>query len=151
MEKNTTKTSWKQSDKTLSVRDILAICLGNWKWLLLSFAVCMLAATYYCVKTVPVYVRSSSVLIKEDRKSGSVQSDVSQAFSNMGVGVTKVNVYNEIVNFKSPDLMLQVAKNLNLDVNYQLKGLRYFHTIYGIDLPVKVSFLDLERSRFSGM
>ena len=151
MEKNTTKTSWKQSDKTLSVRDILAICLGNWKWLLLSFAVCMLAATYYCIKTVPVYVRSSSVLIKEDRKSGSVQSDVSQAFSNMGVGVTKVNVYNEIVNFKSPDLMLQVAKNLNLDVNYQLKGLRYYHTIYGIDLPVKVSFLDLERSRFSGM
>ena len=151
MENNNIKTNWRQTDKTLSVRDVFALCLGNWKWLLVSFAICMLLATYYCIKTVPVYVRSASVLIKEDRKSSSVQSDVSQAFSNMGVGLTKVNVFNEIVNFKSPDLMLQVAKNLNLDVNYKLKGLRYFHTLYGTSLPVKVNFLDLESSRFSGM
>ena len=151
MENTTTKATWKQTDKTLSVRDILSICLGNWKWMLVSLAVCMLAATYYCIKTVPVYQRSASVLIKEDRKGSTVQGDVSQAFSNMGMGMAKVNVYNEIVNFKSPDLMLQVAKNLNLDVDYKLKGLRYYHTIYGTSLPVKVSFLDLERSRYTGM
>ena len=151
MESNTNKSSWKQTDKTLSVRDVFALCLGNWKWMLVSLAVCMLAATYYCIKTVPVYSRSASVLIKEDRKSSSLQGDVTQAFSNMGVGMAKVNVFNEIVNFKSPDLMLQVAKNLNLDVDYKLKGLRYYHTIYGTGLPVKVSFLDFEKSRYSAM
>ena len=123
MENNTNKATWKQTEKTLSVRDVFAICLANWKWLLASIIVCMLAATYYCFKTVPNYVRTAQVLIKEDRKSSTVQGDVSQAFSNMGMGITKVNVYNEIVNFKSPDLMLQVAKNLNLDVDYKVKGL----------------------------
>ena len=151
MENNTNKATWKQTDKTLSVRDVFAICLANWKWLLISFAICMLAATYYCIKTVPTYSRSASVLIKEDRRSSTIQGDVSQAFNNMGMGITKVNVYNEIVNFKSPDLMLQVAKSLNLDVDYKLKGLRYYHTIYGTGLPVQVSFLDYERSRFSEM
>ncbi|MBQ1168249.1 MAG: hypothetical protein II143_04020, partial [Bacteroidales bacterium] len=152
MENNTpNKATWKQTDKSLSVRDVFALCLGNWKWMLVSFALCMLLATYYCIKTVPTYVRSASVLIKEDRRSSTVQGDVSQAFSNIGMGVTKVNVFNEIVNFKSPDLLLQVAKNLNLDVDYRLKGLRYYHTIYGTELPVRVSFLDFEKSRFSGM
>ncbi len=135
----------------MSLRDVFAICLGNWKWMLVSFVLCMLLATYYCIKTVPVYERSASVLIKEDRRSNTVQGDVSQAFSNMGMGITKVNVFNEIVNFKSPDLMLQVAKNLNLDVDYKVKGLRYYHTLYGTSLPVQVSFLDFQKSRFSGM
>ena len=135
----------------MSLRDVFAICLGNWKWMLVSFVLCMLLATYYCIKTVPVYDRSASVLIKEDRRSNTVQGDVSQAFSNMGMGITKVNVFNEIVNFKSSDLMLQVAKNLNLDVDYKVKGLRYYHTLYGTSLPVQVSFLDFQKSRFSGM
>ncbi len=151
MENNTTKATWKQTDKTLSVRDVLSLCMGNWKWMLVSLAVCMLLATYYCIKTVPTYERTASVLIKEDRKGSTLQGDVSQAFNNMGVGMAKVNVFNEIVNFKSPDLMLQVAKNLNLDVDYKLKGLRHFHTIYGSGLPLQVSFLDYERSTFSGM
>ena len=151
MENNTNKTSWKQTDKTLSVRDVFGILLGNWKWLLVSFAICMLAAMYYCIKAVPVYYRSASVLIKEDRKSGTIGADMSQTFNNMGLGVSRVNVYNEIVNFRSPDLMLQVARNLNLDVDYKLKGLRYYHTIYGTGLPVKVNFLDYERSCFSAM
>ncbi len=151
MENSTNKITWKQTDKILSLRDVFAICLGNWKWMLGSFVLCMLLATYYCIKTVPVYERSASVLIKEDRRSNTVQGDVSQAFSNMGMGITKVNVFNEIVNFKSPDLMLQVAKNLNLDVDYKVKGLRYYHTLYGTSLPVQVSFLDFQKSRFSGM
>ena len=151
MENTTNKPSWKQTDKTLSIRDVFALCLGNWKWMLVSFVLCMLLATYYCIKTVPVYERSASVLIKEDRRSNTVQGDVSQAFSNMGMGITKVNVFNEIVNFKSPDLMLQVAKNLNLDVDYKVKGIRYYHTLYGTSLPVQVSFLDFQKSRFSGM
>ena len=151
MENTTNKPTWKQTDKILSLRDVFAICLGNWKWMLVSFVLCMLLATYYCIKTVPVYERSAAVLIKEDRRSNTVQGDVSQAFSNMGMGITKVNVFNEIVNFKSPDLLLQVAKNLNLDVDYKVKGIRYYHTLYGTSLPVQVSFLDFQKSRFSGM
>ncbi len=148
---NITNNPQQPEESGLSLRDILALCISHWKWFLLSLIVFMLGATYLIVKTVPVYTRSASVLIKEDRKSGSIGGDISGDFNNMGFGVTRVNVNNEIVNFRSPDLMLQVAKNLNLDVDYKLKGLRYYHTIYGSSLPIQVNFLDLSQSRGSGM
>ena len=135
-----------QEESNLTLKDIWALCIGHWKWFALSLAAFLLIATAYIIKTVPVYTRSASVLIKEDRKSGSVAGDISSAFSNMGLGVTQVNVNNEIINFTSPDLMLQVVQNLNLNVDYKVKGLRYKHTIYGSSLPVQVQFLDLGRN-----
>ena len=114
-----------REDNNLTLKDIWGLCARNWKWFAMSLAVCLLAATFYIIKTTPVYSRSASVLIKEDRKSGSVSSDISSSFTDLGFGQTRVNVNNEIINFLSPDLMLQVVKNLNLDVNYQVKGLRH--------------------------
>ena len=140
-----------QEDNNLSLKDIWALCVNHWKWFAISLAVCLLAATYYVVTTVPVYTRSASVLIKEDRRSGSVSSDISSAFSDLGFGQTRVNVNNEIINFLSPDLMQQVVRNLHLDVDYKVKGLRYKHTIYGSSLPVQVEFLDLGRNESAGL
>ena len=140
-----------QEDNNLSLKDIWALCVNHWKWFAISLAICLLAATYYVVTTVPVFTRSASVLIKEDRRSGSVSSDISGAFADLGFGQTRVNVNNEIINFTSPDLMLQVVRNLNLDVDYKVKGLRYKHTIYGSSLPVRVEFLDLGRNESAGL
>ena len=135
-----------QEENTLTLKDLWALCIGHWKWFALSLAAFLLIATAYIIKTVPVYTRSASVLIKEDRNSGSVAGDISSAFTDMGLGVTQVNVNNEIINFTSPDLMLQVVQNLNLNVDYKVKGLRYKYTIYGSSLPVQVQFLDLGRN-----
>ena len=135
-----------QEETTLTLKDIWSLCLGHWKWFTISLAAFMLIATAYIIKTVPVYTRSASVLIKEDRKAGSVSSDISSAFSDMGLGVTQVNVNNEIVNFTSPDLMLQVVQNLHLDVDYKVKGFRYKYTLYGSSLPVQIDFLSLGRN-----
>ena len=140
-----------QEDNNLSLKDIWALCVNHWKWFAISLAVCLLAATYYVLTTVPVYTRSASVLIKEDRRSGSVSSDISAAFTDLGFGQTRVNVNNEIINFLSPDLMQQVVRNLHLDVDYKVKGLRYKHTIYGSSLPVQVEFLDLGRNESAGL
>nr|MCR5549254.1 chromosome partitioning protein ParA [Bacteroidales bacterium] len=130
-------------DNALTIKDIWALCISHWKWFALSLAVCLAGAAFYVFKSVPVYTRNASVLIKEDRKSGTVAGDISSAFNDLGMSVTKVNVNNEIVNFTSPDLLLQVAKNLELNVDYKLKAIRYLHTLYGSSLPVKVEFLDL--------
>ena len=135
-----------QEDKSLSLRDIWSLCLHNWKWFALSLVLCLLAATFYILKTTPVYSRSASVLIKEDRKSGSVSSDISSAFTDLGFGQTRVNVNNEIINFSSPDLMQQVVRNLDLDVDYRKKGFFHDRTLYGSSLPVKVHFLSVGRN-----
>jgi uncharacterized protein involved in exopolysaccharide biosynthesis len=56
-----------QEDNSMSLKDIWALCLGHWKWFVLSVAVCLAAAAVYTFKTIPVYTRSASVLIKQDR------------------------------------------------------------------------------------
>lgn len=127
----------------LSLRDIMVIVLDHWKWFVLSSIVCLLAGILYVLHYTPVYSRSASILIKEDIKNTSAL-DVTSSFSDLGFGVSRVNVNNELVNFQSPDLMMSVVRNLDLDVNYSSKGT--FHNIprYGTNLPIKVRFLSVE-------
>ena len=140
-----------QEENNFSLNDIWALCIGHWKWFVISLAICLLLASLYILKTVPVYTRSASVLIKEDRKSGSVSGDISSSISGLGLGLSQVNVNNEIVNFTSPDLMLQVVKNLHLDVDYKVPNWRIKRTIYGSSLPIQVEFLSLGRNESASL
>ena len=140
-----------QEETPMSIRDIWNLCINHWKWFVLSVVVCLAAASFYILRSVPVYSRSSSVLIKEDRRSGSVSADIASAFSDLGVGQTWVNVSNELVNFTSPDLLMQVVKNLNLDVNYTRDGFFHDYTLYGSSLPVRVRFLDIPQNAGAAM
>ena len=140
-----------QEENPMSIRDIWNLCINHWKWFVLSVVICLAAASFYILRSVPVYSRSSSVLIKEDRRSGSVSADIASAFSDLGVGQTWVNVSNELVNFTSPDLLMQVVKNLNLDVNYTRDGFFHDYTLYGSSLPVRVRFLDIPQNAGAAM
>ena len=130
-------------EEPLSIKDIWNLCISHWYWFAIAVAICLAVAAFYILRTTPVYTRSASVLIKEDSKGRSVATDVSAAFSDLGFGQTRVNVNNEIVNFKSPDLMLQVVKNLNLNVNYKIDGRMHDWSLYGSGLPMNVQFLSL--------
>ena len=139
-----------EQEQSITLREIIALCLARWTWFVGSIAVCLLLGTVYLLKTQPVFTRSASVLIKEDGKKSSSIGDVSQAFSDMNLGLGRINVHNEIINFTSPDLMLEVVKRLHLETNYQMesglfkKGHRLYNpTLYGSSLPFTVSFLDL--------
>ena len=151
METQKTVNNAPQEENPMSIRDIWNLCISHWKWFVLSVAVCLAAAAFYILKTVPVYSRSSSVLIKEDRRSGSVSADIASAFSDLGVGQTWVNVGNELINFTSPDLLMQVVKNLNLNVNYTRDGFFHDYTLYGSSLPVRVRFLDIANNAGAAM
>ena len=148
---NTVNNPKPQEENPMSIRDIWNLCISHWKWFVLSVAVCLAAACFYILRTVPVYSRSSSVLIKEDRRSGSVSADIASAFSDLGVGQTWVNVGNELINFTSPDLLMQVVKNLNLDVNYTRDGFFHDYTLYGSTLPIRVRFLDIPNNAGAAM
>ena len=151
METQKTVNNTPQEENPMSIRDIWNLCVNNWKWFVISVAICLAAAAFYILRSVPVYSRSSSVLIKEDRRSGSVSADIASAFSDLGVGQTWVNVSNELINFTSPDLMMQVVKNLNLDVNYIRDGFFHDYTLYGSSLPVRVRFLDIPQNAGAAM
>ena len=132
-----------QEENGLSLKDIIGLCLGHWPWFVASVLLCLLIAAYKIITTPPVYTRYASVLIKEERKGRSIGVDISSEFANLGLGVGLVNVNNEIINFSSPDLMLQVVKNLELNTDYFYQAKRYDLTLYGSSLPIKVQFPSL--------
>jgi len=139
-----------QQDQLFSLRELWSMCLSRWMWFVGSVGLCLLVAVIYILKTPPVFTRQTSIMVKEEVKGKGITADVSQQFSDLGFINSRVNVYNEIVNFSTPDLMVEVVKRLHLETNYKMAGglfktghRLYDRTLYGSSLPINVEFLDM--------
>lgn len=141
---------FRPADDFISLQDLLRLCLANWKWFALSLAVCLCAAAAYLLTTPPVYTRSASILVKVDAK-GQSATDAAGVLGNIDIFQTNTNVNNELISMQSPAVMLDVVKRLDLDVDYTTDGNFYRRVLYGSDLPVKVSFLDLRDNETASM
>lgn len=129
------------SNSVIKLQDLLYLCLKNWYWIVISIIVCMGIACLYLVKATPIYTRTASILIKEDKgKSGA--SATLDAFSDLGIAQATSNIENEISTLKSPDVIEDVVRRLHLDVSYAGDGAFHRSVLYGSSLPVNVSFPD---------
>lgn len=134
----------------LRLQDLFALCIDKWKWFVLSLILFVGLAVVYLLVTPPVYKRTTSLLIKEgDKKGVSSLSSVVNAFADMGIFNTNVNVSNELSSIQSPDVILEVIRRLNLDVDYKTDGQFHRETLYGRTLPLSVTFKDLAYNDFS--
>ncbi len=122
----------------LRIKDILYICLAKWQWFVLSLAVCLGGATVYLLRTVPVYTRTATILIKDDSNGNTAGANMT-SFGDLGLVTTTSNVANEIATLKSPDLMREVAARLALNMTYTVEGRFHKEIIYGKQLPVRVT------------
>lgn len=132
-----------QTDDFMRIQDLFTLCLAQWRWFVLSLAVCLAVAVYYVLSTPLVYTRTASLLIKEDSKGQSLSSDVGSSFAELGLVQSNTNVNNEMVSLQSPSVMYDVVRRLHLDVEYRVDGSLYRPVIYGRSCPVQVSFPDL--------
>ena len=132
------------SQSAISLKDLGLLYLSKWYWFIISVFVCLLLAMCYLLRTPATYTRSASILIKEDAKGNSMSTDIASTFSDMGMLKTNTKIENEIVNFKSPDLMYEVVRRLHLDVNYTTDGHFHRNVLYGDQLPLQVTFCDLQ-------
>jgi len=96
------------------------------------------AGFIYLLCTPNVYTTKASILIKDDSvgKSAGVED-----FSDFGLFQNKTNIQNEITTLKSADLMEEVVRRLNLDMNYYLPGKFHKTVAYGTNLPITVSMV----------
>lgn len=140
-----------QGDDFLRLQDLFYLCLARWKWFVLSLFVTMGAAGYYLLSTPNVYQRTASLLIKDESKGSSINNDVESMFSDMGLGGTKSNVNNELIAIKSPSVLLEVGKQLKLNVDYAVDGRFHRNVLYGNDLPVTVQFLTIGEEHYGSM
>lgn len=120
------------------VKDFIFLCLDKWKWFVLSAFIFVALTVLYLLATEPRYERTASIMIKEEDQTSSMLSGQLGAFSSMGLFNNTSNVSNELLALKSPAVVMEVVKTLNLDMNYsKRKGLRRV-TLYGKTLPVNV-------------
>lgn len=130
-----------QADTSISMLDLLFICLSHWKWFLASVAICMSLMTLKIWRTVPVYTQSAQILLKQDR--GRNSSGSSAVLREMGVSDGTNNITNELYTLRSPAICLEAVKSLHLDVNYYALGTFYNKALYGTTLPVTVTFPEI--------
>lgn len=130
------KNTAKQTDDTINLQDMLALCLSKWKWFVVSIVCCLSIAIAHLLTTPPSYKRSASVLVKEDSKgSSSLMSELS-SISDMGMFNANTNVNNVVTMMQSPALVYDVVKRLHLEYNYTTDATFRKETLYGLSLPI---------------
>ena len=115
MEKKTQTVAVADDPNAFSLKDFLITCLSQWKWFVISVIFFVAVGMLKVVRQQPVYSRTMSVLIQDDDNTGGL--DVASAFKDFGIGGVSANVYNELISLKSPAVMFEVVKRLNLNIN----------------------------------
>ena len=132
-----------QQEEQFDIMNFLYACIGSWYWFLLCLVVCFGLAARYMLTTQKVYTRTAQVMIKNDGKGRSASTDISSEFNNLGIFTTSSKVNNELIAFRSYDLINEVVVNLKLYMNYSEEGFMRPTILYGSTLPVDVEMLDV--------
>lgn len=132
-----------KNEQGLNVLDLLIYLLSKWKWFLLSVLICGGYAWYKYASVPLVYFGKATVIIKDPSNK-----TTSGGLDRYDYYINKVNVANEILQFKSKKLMREVVNRIHADVSYKMgDGLRLVE-LY-TQSPVSVSFPDMPDSRYT--
>ncbi|MBR4492546.1 MAG: hypothetical protein IKO98_07805, partial [Bacteroidales bacterium] len=135
-----------EQDNSFGLKDAVAIFLRNIHWFMLSVLVCMTVAVYRVHKTVPVYSRSTVVVLRLNSSSSTqygrdFQYASSRYTSRMGMVNTDLN--NEIIILKSRPIIAEMIHRLGLETGYYyLTGIMNRQTQLYTQSPVKVEVLE---------
>ena len=138
--KTTANTRRQKADDSLSLIDMLMICVRHWPWFILSLVVCMSIATLYLLSAQRVYTRTASILVKN---SGDKSSDI-RMIEDLGITNLTTNISDEIVAIHSPAAVYDMVKRLHLDLDYFRPGFFRDDPLYAESLPVEVELHDLD-------
>lgn len=126
-------------DEEINLRDQLDAYLVHWKWFVISVVLCVALALVYLRYATPQYSVSATIMIKDDKKGGMMNSELS-AFQDIGLFGNMTNsVDNEMEVLRSRTLMENVVKKLGLNVVYYTKGSIRTSEAYK-STPVSVNF-----------
>lgn len=125
-----------RNDQDVNIIDILLFLLSKWKWFVVSVIVFGSLAWFQYARTPKTYFRSATVIIKDP--SNKISSAGLDRYDNY---INKVNVANEILQFRSKKLMREVVSRVNADIDYKVKDGLQMTELYKKS-PVSVRFLD---------
>ena len=127
----------KELEEGINLEHLGLLFLSHWHWFAISVLLCLGLATFYLLRTTPVYTRTTQLLIKEDDKGGA--SSIMQDFKSLGLVNSNTNINNEILTISAPIMMEHVTKRLHLDTEQTTTvGLKTV-SLYSME-PVKIEF-----------
>ena len=126
-----------QPNDSLSIKDMLMVCVRYWPWFLLSVTVIMGATILYLLCTPRVYTRTASILVKS---GSSKRNSEMRMYEELGVTNLTSDINDEVVAIHSPAAIYDMVKRLHLDLDYRRPGLFQDKTLYAYTLPVEVNF-----------
>lgn len=136
------------STQSLRISDILLILVSNWYWILLCVIIGYGAANLHLRKTRPVYTRKASILLKDMNKSN-ILGTAAYGYSDASLLIQSVDLTNEIFTIKSPVVMTEVIRRLNLQMQYEVEGTFRNSVLYGSNLPIDVKMLEAKEQESS--
>ena len=138
MENNSTQFNEEQ-EESINIRDIISQYTFHWTWFVLSVVLLLGAAFLYLRYTERIYSSKGTILIKDDKKGGSMSEMA--VFSDLDLFGSSGNLENEIEILKSRKLASTVAKKLQLNKKYIIKGsVTGFHAHeYFENSPIKIN------------
>ncbi len=144
--KNLELESMQESDEKSSIdfQAIYSTLVLNWKWFVLSLAICLGVAYIYLRYTTPIYQAQAKLLIKEEgqsRRGNSIQNA-----TNLGIISNSNGLDNEMEILKSKTLAQQAVFDLKLYVTYRHEGRVKDHLLYkNQEVNVDMDFEHLKR------
>ena len=132
--------------ESIRLNEFLYLCMAHWQWFVISLVVCLGLAYLYIQRTAPKYSKSASILIKTDSNGAAISANAGM-FEDLGIYNGNSSVNDEVVMLKSPDLMREVVRRLNLDIRYAIPGRFRDLDVYGSGLPVQVTLPDMPEDK----
>ncbi|GAK36120.1 GumC family protein [Bacteroides graminisolvens] len=116
--------NYSEQEQSLNIQELLLRYLNYWPWFVGSVVACVAVAFLYLKMTTPVYNVSAAIMIKDDKKGGSMASEMA-AFQDLGLFAQSTNFDNELEVLKSKSLIKQVILEMNAYSSYNVRqGLR---------------------------
>lgn len=116
----TSKSTQPTVEQGVNVADLFFYLASKWRWFLLSVITFVALAWYKYATSPETYFSTATVIIKDPSNK-----TVTAGLDRFDSYINKVNVANEILQFRSIGLMETVVNRLHLDVDYKIKdGLR---------------------------
>lgn len=117
----------------------ITVYTKKWIWFFLSLIICFAVNYIYLRYTQPQYLASSNVMIISDEGESSA-SKVFKDLSGGGNDSESVSIEDEILVFKSRNVLKNVVNKLGLNLQYFTKGLVLESEIYN-NPPVNINLL----------
>jgi len=111
-----------QQEEEINLREEFGKYFRYWPWFVGSVLLCVLVAFLYLRYTTPVYQSTATIIIKDEKKGGSIPG--LEAFEGMGLlaGMGGSGIENEMGILRSKQLITDVAKELQLNIRYFFEG-----------------------------